>query len=77
MSQNNETNQDVIVFENLRRPSGDIAGDYAAVKAKSFQPTEPFMCSNAPGCTRVVESLDEIGKLASVSGGKIKAAFGV
>ncbi len=76
MSAQNEINQDVIVFENLCRPSSDVAGNYISVKAKAVQPVEPFKCSNAAGYTRVVESLDEIGVLASTSGRKIKAAFG-
>jgi hypothetical protein len=76
MSRDNETNQEVIVFNNLRRPSGDIAGNTAPVKAKAFQPTESFVCSNAPGCTRVVDSLDEIGELANSAGSKFRASFG-
>jgi len=76
MSAQNETNPDVIVFDNLRRPSGDVAGSYTPVKAKAFQPAESFKCSNAAGHTRVVDSRDSIAELASVSGKKIKAAFG-
>jgi len=76
MNAANETNQDVIVFKNLRRPSANIAGDYTEVVAKAVKPTEPFVCANASGYTRVVESFDEIGELASTSGRKIKAVFG-
>ena len=76
MNAQNEANLDVIVFENLRRPSGGIVEDGVPVKARAVQVTEPFVCANASGCARVVESLDEVGEIASLSGKKFKAAFG-
>jgi len=71
----NENEQDVIVFENLRRPSDDIVGDYTSVKARVIPVAEPFVRSNAAGTTRIVESLTEVGELARQSGLKIKAVF--
>lgn len=76
MNAQDEAKQDVIVFDNLRRPSGGIVNGGAPVEARAIQATEPFVCANASGCTRVVDSLDDIGNIAAVSGAKFKAAFG-
>lgn len=77
MNAQNEANQDVIVFDNLCRPSGGIVDGGLPVEARAInKAAEPFVCANASGCTRVFDSLNEIGDVAGVSGQKFKATFG-
>ncbi len=76
MNAQDEANQDVIVFDNLRRPSGGIVDGGTPVEARAVKAAEPFLCANASGCTRVFDSLSEVGDVAGVSGQKFKAAFG-
>jgi hypothetical protein len=74
MSTSNE--QDVIVFDNLFRPTGNVVGELQPVKA--VRPTtEPFVSPNAAGDIREVNELDDIKKCASHSGTNLKAAFGL
>jgi len=68
-----EQREDVIVFENLVRPTG-VIGKFDAVTAVR-KVTEPFVNANAVGHTRSVENRAEVGSIANKSGARLKKIF--
>lgn len=66
--------QEVITFENLFRPTGDVVGELQQLKAV-IPATEPFVNANAAGETREISDLIDIKLCATRSGEKLKAAF--
>ena len=66
--------QEVITFDNLFRPTGDVVGELQQLKAV-MPATEPFVNANAAGETREISDLEDIKHCATQSGTKLKAAF--
>lgn len=65
--------EEIIVFDNLVRPTNDLVGDYRAISAKA---PEPFVASNAPGMPADIgEDLASVGKIASHSARVFREVF--
>jgi len=65
------TNEEVIVFENLRQKSSVVGGQPEVVKAKA----KPFVASNAHGVLRQAKDFNEIRELGSSIGKKTVAVI--
>ncbi|MCK4707952.1 MAG: hypothetical protein KAU21_04985 [Gammaproteobacteria bacterium] len=69
----NSEDREVITFDNLVRPT-EVTGQYAPVKA--VDPVkEPFVNGNAAGLIPQIANREELGKMASLSGARLKKLF--
>ncbi len=66
-----EIKDDLIVFNNLVRPSDDIVGETRPVKAK----VPKFSAPNAEGNLRAVKDFREVGTIAREAGEKFSSVF--
>lgn len=68
-----ETNEDIIVFDNIVRRVKVIGGED---RFENLEAVEPKFCtSNAKGDLRAIKELKEVGDMGTASGEKFKSLF--